>query len=234
MSVTTQEVATNAVSAADGAKVANQEAQQGQEQVTRVTESIDKLAQDVQKASEVINQVNKDSEAIGQILDVIQGISEQTNLLALNAAIEAARAGEQGRGFAVVADEVRSLASKTQQSTKEINEMIERLQSSIHSAVGVMTQGQESAGQSVEKAAATARSLEAITQAVSTITDMNTHIASAAQEQTSVAEEINRNVVRISEVAMETAEGSAQTVTSTEMISRHVEELKNQVSRFQL
>ncbi len=234
MAATAQDVANNAESAANGAKSADLEARKGQAEVARVAESIACLAKDVEQASEVINQVNVDSKAIGKILDVIQGISEQTNLLALNAAIEAARAGDQGRGFAVVADEVRSLASKTQQSTEEINDMIARLQTSTRSAVSVMAHGQESAAQSVDNATSAARSLDAITQAVGTITDMNTYIASAAKEQTSVTEEINQNVARITKVAMETAEGSAKTVTSTEKISHHVEALTKQMARFRL
>ncbi len=234
LSATAQEVSNSASSAVSGAQEADQEAHNGQTRVTRVTESISDLAQKVESAAEVISRVNSDSESIGSILEVIRGISEQTNLLALNAAIEAARAGEQGRGFAVVADEVRSLASKTQQSTEEIHSMISRLRDSTQAAVDVMNQGQESARSAVENAENAARSLDTITQAVRTITDMNTQIATAANEQNSVVEEINQNVMRISQVAMETADGSRDTSQAAAVISEHVQVLKSQVSRFKV
>ncbi|MCP3671005.1 MAG: methyl-accepting chemotaxis protein [Gammaproteobacteria bacterium] len=234
LSATAQEVANNAESASDGAKAADHEARKGQDEVARASTSINELAQNVEKASSVISRVNEASESIGQILDVIRGISEQTNLLALNAAIEAARAGEQGRGFAVVADEVRTLASKTQQSTEEIHGMITKLHESTQAAVNVMNQGQISAKEAVENANSAASSLNAITQAVSTISDMNTQIATAALEQNSVGEEINQNIVRISQVASEAVKSSQHTTQATSIIAEHVGKLKKQVSCFKI
>ena len=232
--MTAQEMAQNASNAAEGAREADREAQKGREVVNMATQAINALANEVENAAGVIHQVENNSESIGSILEVIRGISEQTNLLALNAAIEAARAGEQGRGFAVVADEVRSLASKTHESTEEIHSMIEQLRASTHSAVDVMKLGQQRAMEAVEHATSAAGSLDAITNAVSTINEMNTQIAAAANEQNSVAEQINSNVVRISEIANETATGSQQTSQASAEVANHVHELQAQVSRFQI
>lgn len=204
MSATVQEVAQNATEAAEAANRANDEAADGKHVVSDVIDAIDQLSHEVENSATVINQLESDSDDIGAVVQAIQGISEQTNLLALNAAIEAARAGEQGRGFAVVADEVRTLAQRTQTSTEEIQQMIERIQSRAHEAVEVMQQGQEHAKTTVEKAATAGKSLESITGAVATINDMNTQIATAVEEQTAVAEEINRNTIKINDLAAET------------------------------
>ncbi|WP_126456527.1 methyl-accepting chemotaxis protein [Sulfuriflexus mobilis] len=234
MSATVIEVARNAHSAAEAAHNADNEANNGQTVVNATISSIQQLVNEVENASDVINEVRSDSDAIGTILDVIRGIAEQTNLLALNAAIEAARAGEQGRGFAVVADEVRTLASRTQESTNEIQGMIEKLQSGIRNAVTTMEQSRERAGQTVEQASKADQSLQTITSSVSTINDMNTQIASAAEQQTGVAEEINRNVVEINHISESNAEGANQILAASENLNRLTDELNSVVHRFQI
>lgn len=189
-----QNVASNASSAADAAKEADNEAKAGRSVVTQSVESINDLAGEVERAASVIGKLEADTENVGTILDVIKGIAEQTNLLALNAAIEAARAGEQGRGFAVVADEVRTLASRTQDSTQEIQRVIEELQTAARSAAEVMSHSQEQAKNSVEHAAKTDNSLATITEKVGSITRMNTEIADATGQQEKVSNNIKNNV----------------------------------------
>ncbi|OOG26195.1 methyl-accepting chemotaxis protein [Thioalkalivibrio denitrificans] len=234
MTATVQEVARNANEAARSAQDTDKEARGGREVVKATIKSIETLAAEVEAAGGVIQRLSADSEEIGKVLDVIRGIAEQTNLLALNAAIEAARAGEQGRGFAVVADEVRSLASRTQSSTREIQEMIERLQGNAGGAVEAMEKGRLRARESVEEAARAGSSLEAITGAVGNISDMNAQIASAAEEQSAVAEEINRNVVNIREAVDDTAQGSGQISTASDELARLAADLRNLVSRFRV
>ncbi|NHZ69797.1 MAG: methyl-accepting chemotaxis protein, partial [Thermotogales bacterium] len=234
MAATVQEVARNAATAAGAARDANEEAGSGKRVVKETIQAINSLAGEVQSASDVINQLAADSEAIGGVLDVIRGIAEQTNLLALNAAIEAARAGEQGRGFAVVADEVRTLAQRTQTSTQEIQSMIEKVQSGARNAVNVMESGREQAAGSVSKAGEAGTSLETINSAVSAINDMNMQIASAAEEQSAVAEEINRNIVNIGIVADETADGSNKIANANEDLVRLGGQLQSIVSMFKV
>ncbi len=234
MTATSQEVSRNAETAASSAQQADQNANSGKQVVSDTTKAIDSLVEEVQRASEVIRQLESDSENIGAVLDVIRGIAEQTNLLALNAAIEAARAGEQGRGFAVVADEVRTLASRTQQSTQEIQDMIERLQSGTRSAVEAMDGGRGRAETCVEQAARAGEALEAITKEIASIADMNAQIASAAEEQTAVAEEINRNVVNIGHVTEQSAQGAKQTAEAGESLSGLAAQLQGMVGRFKL
>lgn len=234
MSATVQEVARNAAEAAKAAHDADGEAVKGKQVVSATITAIDALAREVEKAATAIHKVESDSENIGTVLDVIRGIAEQTNLLALNAAIEAARAGEQGRGFAVVADEVRTLAQRTQQSTQEIQGMIERLQSGASDAVSVMEQGRKQAESSVQQADQAGRALEAITQAVATINDMNAQIASAAEEQSAVAAEVDRNIINISSVADQTAQGAQQTAAASEQLARLATELQSRVAKFKV
>jgi len=234
MTATVQEVARNATDAAAAARETDQEASAGRDVVGATIRSIESLASEVENAAGVIQRLSADSEEIGKVLDVIRGIAEQTNLLALNAAIEAARAGEQGRGFAVVADEVRTLASRTQESTHTIQEMIERLQGNASSAVTVMEKGRVQASGSVQQAAKAGESLKTITGAVARITDMNTQIASAAEEQSAVAEEINRNVVNISQAVDETASGSQQISTASDELARLAAELQGMVGQFKV
>ncbi len=220
MTATVAEVARNATIAAESAHDADDESCAGKLVVLETTRSIEKLSGNVSSAASVISELEKDSNNITVVIDVIKGIAEQTNLLALNAAIEAARAGEQGRGFAVVADEVRTLASRTQESTQEINEMIEKLQKRSGEAAQVMSEGNVLAEDSMLQASKAAKSLDAITTAVTTITDMNTQIASATDEQTAVSNEINNNIVSISdsaEKAFDVAQKNAQ--SSSEMTS---------------
>ena len=232
MTATVQEVARNAAEAANAARQADSEATRGQEIVRSTANSIKSLAQEVEDAAGVINKLESDSESIGQVLDVIRGIADQTNLLALNAAIEAARAGEQGRGFAVVADEVRTLASRTQKSTQEIQAMIERLQTGTRAAVKVMQKGRAQASSSVEQAQMAGTSLSTITVAVTRITDMNTQIASAAEQQSAVAEEINRNVVNINGVADQVTLGATQIDQASQELARLATHLLSIVNRF--
>ena len=234
MSATAQEVARNTAQAAQAAQQADAETRNGKLVATEAISAIDALAGAVGEASGVIHKLESESGNIGVVLDVIRSIAEQTNLLALNAAIEAARAGEQGRGFAVVADEVRTLASRTQKSTQEIQEMIERLQAGAGTAVQVMDQagGMAKSGQDrVEKAA---ESLASIAGAVATINDMNTQVASAAEEQSAVTEEIHRNVVAISQVSTETADGARQSATASQQLARLAAELQGLVSQFKM
>jgi len=204
-------VSNNANSASEAANQADKAAKDGRDIVTKTVATINGLAEEVERAGEVIRKLEADTENVGTILDVIKGIAEQTNLLALNAAIEAARAGEQGRGFAVVADEVRTLASRTQDSTQEIQKVIEELQAAARSAVEVMGQSKQSAQTSVEQAAKTGESLAAITERVEAITDMNRQIATAAEEQELAAFSINENMRGIRETS-ETAMRSIQKV----------------------
>lgn len=234
MTVTVGEVARNATDAASATHDADEQAAEGRSIVTSSIDSIHVLVDDIQEAANVIMQLRKDSESIGGVLDVIQGIAEQTNLLALNAAIEAARAGEQGRGFAVVADEVRTLASRTQESTTEIKTIIDSLQSGAEQAVQAMDKGREQVQMTVEKTTEAGSSLELITAAVAKINEMNTQIASAAEEQNSVAEEINQNITRISQHAEKTADGAQTTqMASTELASLS-EELNILMSQFKI
>ncbi|HLD64918.1 MAG TPA: methyl-accepting chemotaxis protein [Pseudomonas sp.] len=234
MTSTVQEVARSAAGAAQAALHADQAADDGRQVVNTTIAVIDSLACEVESAATVIRQLEQDSDKIGGILDVIRGIAEQTNLLALNAAIEAARAGEQGRGFAVVADEVRTLASRTQHSTTEIQSMIQKLQSGAATAVQVMETGRRQAQQGVEQVAQTGAMLEGISRAVATINDMNNQIASAAEEQSSVAEEINRNIVTVSLIAEQTSAGAGQTAATSEELAHLADHLQGLVREFRI
>lgn len=234
MTATVHEVARNTAAAASAARQADQEVGNGSQVVKQTIASIGKLADEVRKGADAIGRLETDSNNIGAVLDVIKGIAEQTNLLALNAAIEAARAGEQGRGFAVVADEVRTLAQRTQESTREIQLMIEKLQDGAQEAVSVMHAGRKQAEASVAQASEAGRSLNTIRAAVSTIHDMSTQIATAAEEQGAVAEEINRNIVNISHIVEQTADGAAQTSSAGEELGRLAEQLDVVVKRFKL
>jgi len=234
MTATVQEVARNAEQAARAAQDADRSAKGGALVASEAMGGIDALVSAVEKSAVVIRELEAESENIGAVLDVIKGIAEQTNLLALNAAIEAARAGEQGRGFAVVADEVRTLASRTQKSTQEIHTMIERLQSGASNAVKAMEQARTQGKTGVEQVERTAESLAEISGAVGTINDMNTQIASASEEQSAVAEEINRNVVNISQGSAQSAQGSEQTAFASQSLARLATDLQSLVARFKV
>jgi methyl-accepting chemotaxis protein len=234
MSASVHEVARNSNAAADETKVATELASNGRAIVDETASTIRQLAQEVEEASTVIKQLANDSNDIGSVLDVIRGIAEQTNLLALNAAIEAARAGEQGRGFAVVADEVRTLASRTQQSTQEIQQMIERVQSSASNAVKAMDSGCTQAQLTVEKAAEADNALQEIGHIIESINAMNSQIATAAVEQTAVSEEINRNVESINSSSEKTANGATQVATASDQLSELSSRLRDLVSQFKV
>ncbi len=234
MGATVQEVAQNAEGAASAAEQADTEAITGREVVNQTAEIITELAQDIEQSSHVIEKLRGDSENIGAMLDVIKSIAEQTNLLALNAAIEAARAGEQGRGFAVVADEVRSLAQRTQESTTEIESLIADLQGGAENAVDVMGQSRDLAGTTVEKALLADKSLGTITTAVASINQMNTQIATASEEQTSVSAEIQRNVINIQTIANETSQGAEQTASASAELANLSAQLSALVGQFKL
>jgi len=234
MTTTVEEVAANAEKASNAARKGETDSDAGRNVVEGIMTSINTLASEINDSSDVIRKVKTDSENIGLILDVIKNIAEQTNLLALNAAIEAARAGDQGRGFAVVADEVRTLAQRTQESTQEIESLISTLQSGSDNAVNSMKQNQTSITQLVSKANEATASLLAITQSVRAITEMNSTIATAAEEQSYVVNDINRNIQTIQQVSESTAEGSEQVSNASHEIARLSEALTGMVRRFKV
>jgi len=234
MTATVQEVASNAAQAADAAKSADDEARNGQTIVQKSIDVIQTMESKVEEANEAIRLVAEASKDIGAVLDVIRGVSEQTNLLALNAAIEAARAGEAGRGFAVVADEVRTLAQRTQESTNEIQSTIERLQSGSDHAVHVMGEGQQKIAEVVASSKQAGDSLSSITEAVKMISDLNIQIASAAEEQSSVTENINHNVSDISNIAAETTKSVADTTEACYKQKALASNLETLVNKFKI
>jgi len=234
MVATVDEIANNTNAAVSKAETTNNNAISGKEGVTQTITKIDMLSEKLRESEVIVQELAKDSDTIGSVLDVIRGIAEQTNLLALNAAIEAARAGEQGRGFAVVADEVRTLASRTQDSTQEIETIISSLQGRTKEIVSHMaicrTQGTDSA----EQASSAGKMLEEITQDVSTIMEMNTAIAAAIKEQSTVASEVNQHVVEIRDVAEQAGSISHQNAEMSEELSQQAMVLDKEVSQFKV
>lgn len=234
MGSTAMDVARNAQLAADAARRADEQGRLTSEVVVNAMTAVRNLASDIQNSSQVINDLEKEVENITSVLGVIRGIAEQTNLLALNAAIEAARAGEQGRGFAVVADEVRTLASRTQSSTEEIQHMISRLQAGTQKAVSVMENSRNKGEQTVAQSIRAEEALGEIARAVETINEMNTQIASAAEEQTAVTEDINRSLTRIVEIAEATAEGTLHTEQASKRLGGLVGAVQTLVGQFRI
>lgn len=232
MSSTVSEVANHTSDAAGLAQTAMNEFNAGQDEVSKTQSSINALAEKVSEAAEVIDNLSQDSRQIGSVLEVIQSIAEQTNLLALNAAIEAARAGEQGRGFAVVADEVRNLARRTQESTGQIQAVIEKMQDNSMNAVAVMNQGTAQAEISVEQAKCAGDSLYAINLSVTKISDMNTQIATAAEEQSVVASEINRNFSQITHSALLAEEQASKITIASQQLEQLARTLEQNVKQF--
>ncbi|MCV6587528.1 MAG: methyl-accepting chemotaxis protein [Marinobacterium sp.] len=234
MAVAVQQVSGSATRAADSAINADEAAISGRREVQETVSSIHHLVNGVNDAADVIEQLACDAEQIGSVVNVIRDIADQTNLLALNAAIEAARAGEQGRGFSVVADEVRTLATRTQQSTQEIQSMVEKLQGGARNAVEAMSESRTSTGHTVARAGQTTESLALINQAVDHITAMNAQIASAAEEQTVAAEEVARSMQHIADISVRTEENAGRVEKSADEVQVLEQRLLSLVGRFQV
>ena len=234
MTATVQEVARNAEEASEAAVAADQQAREGDKVVGEAIAQIERLAKEVGNSTEAMSHLKRESDKIGSVLDVIKSVAQQTNLLALNAAIEAARAGEAGRGFAVVADEVRSLAQRTQKSTEEIEELIVGLQTGTQQVATIMDNSRSLTDSSVELTRRAGGSLESITRTVSAIQSMNQQIAAAAEQQSAVAEEINRSVLNVRDVSEQTSAASEETAASSVELARLGTHLQMLVGRFKV
>jgi len=234
MTATIQEVVRNINVTAEKAHNTSNESNSGKQVINQAASQIQELSTQLEIAGDTIHQLEQDTESITTILDVIRGISEQTNLLALNAAIEAARAGEQGRGFAVVADEVRALASRTQESTEEINHMIEKLLSGSHQAVDVTNICREQAKKAVDQISIVRNNLDTITNSVAEISDMSNQVATATEEQAAVSEEINRNIVRIEDMSNQIVDGVSKLSNSSDGLTVQANTLNSMIQQFKI
>ena len=234
MTSAVEEVARNAVSTSEASRDATTSASDGRDLVMETVSAIERMSGDVQSTADLIGHLAAESRDIGKVLDVIRGLADQTNLLALNAAIEAARAGEAGRGFAVVADEVRALAHRTQQSTSEIERMIGSIQGGTEQAVDSMRNSTERAESTLNIAKGAGMALETINGAIVQINERNLVIASAAEEQAQVAREVDRNLVNIRDLSVQTAAGSAQTTAASGELARLAVDLNAMVARFKV
>ncbi|WP_432213761.1 methyl-accepting chemotaxis protein [Pseudomonas graminis] len=234
MTSAVEEVARNAVSTSEASKNATKSASDGRDLVQETVTAIERMSTDVQSTSTLIGNLADESRDIGKVLDVIRGLADQTNLLALNAAIEAARAGEAGRGFAVVADEVRALAHRTQQSTSEIERMIGSIQGGTEQAVNSMRSSTERAESTLNIAKGAGLALDTINSAVVEINERNLVIASAAEEQAQVAREVDRNLVNIRDLSTQSATGANQTSAASNELSRLAVDLNGMVARFKV
>ena len=232
MAASVREVADNASAASVAADAADKVAKEGQHIITRTVQAVEDLASEVGRSADVLGELHNHSQSIESVLDVIKTIAEQTNLLALNAAIEAARAGEQGRGFAVVADEVRTLASRTQESTEEIQNMIEALQAASRQAVAAMQGGDERARAAVEEVSKANEALESIANSIADIVGRNVQIASAAEQQSSVADEINLNVDTINNLSGETGMHADRTAQGSAELNHMAQSIAQLVGQF--
>ncbi|MEO2280173.1 methyl-accepting chemotaxis protein [Pseudoalteromonas pernae] len=234
MQATIHDISGNTEQAASRAQTTNENAAQGRQEVDSTVLRIAQLSDSLGGASDVVGQLEKDADTIGSVLDVIRGIAEQTNLLALNAAIEAARAGEQGRGFAVVADEVRSLAQRTQDSTQEIENIISALQQRTQEVVTIMQRCREQGGESADQASRAGDLLSSITQEIETIMEMSTQIAVAIEQQSQVASEVNQNVVRIRDIAEQASSHASSNAHTSEEVAEQARVLREAVAKYRV